>query len=114
VHIGSSGTKLKGPDTVTTKVYFNKATTMWDRVLVMTPDEAKWRTCAIIPSLDAKFASGDDLSVSLLLGFPKIQDGQQLIFAQWAIDDSTRERGLLVQYAGIHTGADGFWLTIFC
>jgi hypothetical protein len=48
-----------------------------------------------------------------VLGTPKIFDGSQLIFAQWPRDDDTKQSGLLVQYAGIYTGADG-WLTIFC
>jgi len=44
---------------------------MWDRVLLMTPDEAKWRTCNIIPSLDTNYGSGATLWVSQVLGTPK-------------------------------------------
>ena len=35
-------------------------------------------------------------------------------YTRWVSTPGPQGLGLLEQYAGIYTGADGFWLTIFC
>jgi hypothetical protein len=112
IQIGSSGEKVRGPDSVRTKVYFNKVSTEWDRVMVITRDEQKWKTsCAVIPSLNG---GNDNLPVDWLLGKVFVESNQPPISAVWARDDSSGDHGLLVQYSGIQSYATGFWLTVFC